>query len=82
MHLSPLARVRTAIDILRGRLPGALAMLKAEDIAVSTHSRGEDHWNTVTFYFGRDGGACGNAYRACEQLYEFNRPPDGWQPKS
>lgn len=74
MSLSKLANIRTAIDILRGRLPGALAMLKATDIAISTHSnsRGEQ-WNTVTFFFDRDAKAKGDAYRACERIYEFNR---------
>lgn len=73
-------RIRMAIDILRGRLPGALAMLKSEETSISIHSRGSDHWCNVTFWFGRDGGACGNAYRSMERLYEIDRgqrfPPD------
>lgn len=76
-NLSVLANIRTAIDILRHRLPGALAMLKATDIAISTHSneRGEQ-WNTITFFFDRDARARGEAYRACERIYEFNRSQD------
>jgi len=72
--LSFLANARSAIDILRWRLPGALAMLKATDIAISTHSNSKgEQWNTVTFYFGQDAKAKGDAYRACERIYEFNR---------
>lgn len=75
MNLS-FSRIRCAIDILRGRMPGALAMLKADDIAISTHSLGDDHWCQVTFWFGSDGHACGNAYRSVERLYEMNRVQD------
>jgi hypothetical protein len=73
-NLSFLANFRTAIDILKNRMPGALAMLKAKDIAISTHSNDKgEQWNTITFYFDHDAEAKGNAYRACERLYEFNR---------
>lgn len=74
MHLSPLARIRTAIDIMRGRLPGALAMFKASDISISVHSGGK-HGNRcqIVFWFDGDGPACGNAYRAIERIYEMNR---------
>ena len=75
MNLSPVARIRTAWDILRGRLPGALAMLKAEEIAISVHHN--DTQNThacqVIFFFNHDEAACGNAYRAIERIYEMNR---------
>lgn len=73
-NLSAIANIKTATDILRHRLPGALAMLKASDIAISTHSneRGEQ-WNTITFFFDCDAKAKGDAYRACERIYEFNR---------
>lgn len=73
MHLSPLARIRTAIDILRGRLPGALAMFKASDISISVHS-GSNFGNRcqVIFWFDNSGD-CGNAYRAIERIYEMNR---------
>ncbi|MFA5897663.1 MAG: hypothetical protein WC829_00990 [Hyphomicrobium sp.] len=74
------SKIRMAIDVLRGRMPGALAMLKAEDSSISIHSRGNDHWCNITFWFGRDGYSCGNAYRAMERLYEIDReqrqPPD------
>ena len=73
-------RIRMAIDVLRGRMPGALAMLKAEDTSISIHSRGNDHWCNITFWFGRDRAACGDAYRSMERLYEIDRkqrqPPD------
>lgn len=72
--LSIIANIKTAIDILKNRLPGALAMLKATDIAISTHSNDKgEQWNTVTFFFDRDAKARGDAYRACERIYEFNR---------
>lgn len=64
-------RIRCAIDILRGRLPGALAMFKARDIAISVHS-GRDNACQVIFFFD-DQRDCGNAYRAIERLYEMNR---------
>lgn len=73
-NLSVFANIRTAIDVFRGRLPGALAMLRAKDIAITTHSKGGQHWNTVTFFFDDDSRSCGNAYRACERLYEMNHP--------
>ena len=73
--------IRTAIDVLRNRLPGALAMLKAKDIAISVHGNSRNHWCTVTFWFDDDGKSCGDAYRAIERLYEMNRKQrgDGWQ---
>ncbi len=75
------AKIRCAIDILRGRLPGALAMLKAESVSISTGSRTDlktnpphtYHWCEIHFSFDRDPGACGNAYRAMERLYEMDR---------
>lgn len=76
-------RIRMAIDVLRGRMPGALAMLKAEETSISVHSRGDDHWCNISFWFGRDGRSCGNAYRAMERLYEIDRearqPPGYWR---
>jgi hypothetical protein len=66
--------IRCAIDILRGRLPGALAMLKADDISISVHSGGESgNRCQIIFWFNGDGPACGNAYRAIERIYEMNR---------
>ncbi len=75
MNLSPIARIRTAIDILRNRMPGALAMFKAEDIAISVHHNGarDTHSCQVVFFFDHDAQACGNAYRAIERIYEMNR---------
>ena len=73
--------LRTAMDILKNRMPGALAMRKASEIGISVHSRNGNHWCTVSFYFGPDGSACGNAYRAIERLYEMDRNqrgPEGW----
>lgn len=73
-------KIRMAIDVLRGRLPGALAMLKAQETSISIHSRGKENWCNVTFYFGPAGGTCGDAYRSMERLYEIDReqrqPPD------
>ncbi len=73
--LSILANIRCAIDIMRGRLPGALAMLKAEDIAISVHHNDvrNEHWCNVQFFFA-DGKDASRAYRAVERLYEMNRP--------
>jgi hypothetical protein len=73
--------IRTAIDILKNRMPGALAMLKAKEIGISIHNREGRNWCTVTFYFDRDRNACGNAYRAIERLYEMDRnqrAPEGY----
>jgi len=74
-NLSPLANIRTAIDVLRNRMPGARAMLKAEDIAISVHHHDASgsHWCRVEFFF-RDGRDASAAYRAVERLYEMNRP--------
>jgi hypothetical protein len=76
------AAIRTAIDILNNRMPGALAMGKAREIGISVHTRAERHWCTVTFHFDHDRVACGNAYRAIERLYEMERNQDGPQGKS
>lgn len=65
--------LRTAIDILKNRMPGALAMLKAKEIGISVHSRDGNHWCTVSFYFGDDAQSSGNAYRVIERLYEMDR---------
>lgn len=73
--------IRTAIDILKNRLPGALAMLRAKEIAISVHQRQGKHWCTVSFYFDGDTSSCGNAYRAIERLYEMDRnqrAPEGY----
>ena len=56
-------------------MPGALAMFKASEIAISVHhndTRGT-HVCQVVFFFDRDAAACGNAYRAIERIYEMNR---------
>lgn len=66
-------KLRMAIDVLRGRFPGALAMLKAEDTSISVHHKGQENWCTLHFYFGDDAKACGDAYRAMERLYEIDR---------
>jgi hypothetical protein len=67
-------KIRCAIDILRGRLPGALAMFKATDISISVHSGGESgNRCQVVFWFADDSRSCGNAYRAIERIYEMNR---------
>ncbi len=73
--LSILANIRCAIDVLRGRLPGALAMLKAEDIAISVYHNDtrNEHWCNVQFFFA-EGKDASRAYRAVERLYEMNRP--------
>jgi len=65
------AKIRCAIDILRGRIPGALAMLKANDIAISIHHKGNSHCCQVWFWFD-DPADCGNAYHAIERLYGLN----------
>lgn len=71
--------IRTAIDILKNRLPGALAMLRAKDIAISVHHRENNHWCTVSFFFGNDTKSCGDAYRRIERLYEMERDQEAWQ---
>jgi hypothetical protein len=73
MNLSPLARIRTAIDILCGRLPGALAMLKASDISISVHSGGKEGNRCQVVFWFDEARDCGNAYRAIERIYEMNR---------
>lgn len=75
------AGIRTAIDIIKNRMPGALAMLKAKEIGISIHSREGQSWCTVTFYFGRDRNASGNAYRAIERLYQMERNQGGPEGK-
>lgn len=69
------AKIRCAIDILRGRLPGALAMLKAEDVSISIHHQDarNNHWCRVEFFFLNDADAV-RAYNAVERLYEMDRP--------
>ena len=64
--------IRSAIDLLRNRLPGALAMMKASDVAVSLEHRANSN-SVVVSYFFNNRADCGNAYRACERLYEFDR---------
>jgi hypothetical protein len=64
---------RTAIDILKNRMPGALAMLKAHETGISIHSRDDRYWCTVSFYFDRDQQSCSSAYRSIERLYEMDR---------
>lgn len=68
------ANVRCAIDILRNRMPGALAMLKATDVGISVHHNDAKgiHYCRVEFEFPNAGSAS-SAYRAVERLYEMNR---------
>ena len=76
---------RTALDVLKNRLPGALAMTRATETAISVHQRDGRHWCTVSFYFDRDTQSCGNAYRAIERLYEMDRnqrAPEGYPTSS
>lgn len=70
--------LRSMIDILKNRMPGALAMGKARVAGISIHHSDarNDNWLTVTFEFGCDRAACGNAYRAIERLYEMDREQD------
>jgi hypothetical protein len=58
------------------RMPGALAMMKARDIAISVHhvDARNAHWCRVEFFFDK-GGDASAAYRAVERLYEMDRPP-------
>lgn len=74
-NLSPLANIRTALDVLRNRMPGALAMLRAEDIGISVHHRDASgaHWCRIDFSFTSAADAS-RAYRAVERIYEMNRP--------
>ena len=74
MNLS-FANIKCAIDVLRNRMPGALAMLKAVGIGISVHhidSKGI-HYCRVEFEFS-DAASASAAYRAVERLYEMNRP--------
>lgn len=68
------ANIRCAIDILRNRMPGALAMLKAEDIGISVHhvDAKNIHYCRVEFGFP-DAASASQAYRAVERLYEMDR---------
>lgn len=70
---------RSVIDILKNRMPGALAMGKAHVVGISIHhsSARNDNWLTVSFGFDGDRNACGNAYRAIERLYEMDRDQMG-----
>ncbi len=67
------AQIRSAIDIMRGRMPGALAMLKAKDVSVAIRHGADGSRVEVTYWFDKDMASAGNAYRACERLYEFDR---------
>ncbi len=68
------ANIRCAVDVLCGRMPGALAMLKASDVAISVHHIDErnSHWCRVDFFFA-NGADASSAYRAVERLYEMDR---------
>lgn len=70
--------LRSCIDILKNRMPGALAMGKARVVGISIHhsEARNDNWLTISFGFGRDRASCGNAYRAIERLYEMDRKQD------
>jgi hypothetical protein len=70
--------LRSMIDILKNRMPGALAMGKANVVGISIHhsEARNDNWLTVSFGFDGDRAACGNAYRAIERLYEMDRKQD------
>jgi hypothetical protein len=71
------ANVRCAIDILRNRMPGSLAMLKATDIGISVHhvDAKNIHYCRVEFEFP-DSASASEAYRAVERLYEMTRVAD------
>jgi hypothetical protein len=71
------SNIRCAIDVLRNRLPGALAMLKATDIGISVHhvDAKNIHYCRVEFEFP-DGASASQAYRAVERLYEMTREGD------
>jgi hypothetical protein len=68
------SNIRCAIDLLRNRVPGALAMLKARDIGISVHhiDARNVHYCRVEFDFP-DAASASAAYRAIERLYEMNR---------
>ena len=67
------ANIRCAIDVLRNRMPGALAMMRATDVSVLVHHSDKAGSKVqVTFWFD-NGAAASAAYPACERLYEFNR---------
>jgi len=61
--------VWVAIDVLRNRLPGARAMLKARDVAVSVHHPSNSV--VVRFFFDSHADAA-TAYRTCEKLYDLD----------
>lgn len=65
-----LGRIRLATDVLRNRMPGALAMLKAEDISISSHHKGGESSCRIDFHFGTDFRACHDAYRAYARIYD------------
>lgn len=68
------ANIRCAIDVLRDRMPGALAMMKAKEIGISVHHNDASgsHWCNVQFWFDNAADASA-AYRAVERLYEMER---------
>ena len=70
--------LRSCIDILKNRMPGALAMGKARVVGISIHrsEAGNYNWLTVSFGFDGDRTSCGNAYLAVERLYEMDREQD------
>ena len=63
------SNLRCAIDILKNRMPGALAMLKATDIGISVHhvDAKNIHYCRVEFEFP-DAASASAAYRAVERL--------------
>jgi hypothetical protein len=71
------SNIRCAIDVLRNRMPGALAMLKATDIGISVHhvDAKNIHYCRVEFEFP-DSASASAAYRAVERLYEMTRDHD------
>jgi len=71
--LIQLSTIRCAVDILKGRLPGALAMLKARDASIAIRHTDDSASCEITFYFDRDTKSAGNAYRAIERIYEMTR---------
>lgn len=76
------AKLRCAIDVLKNRMPGALAMTRAESISISTHARhlsngAAQHSCTITFHFGSDSTSKSKAYRAIERIYEMDRVQEG-----
>lgn len=69
-----LCTMRAAIDIMRGRLPGALAMLKARDASISIRHPADGTASCeIAFYFDHDTKAASRAYNAIERIYEMER---------